>query len=300
MNVIIIDSDCRKCFPQAEMVKILLNDSQCVVHYLDPIHLPELESECRCVLLTALHSGVQKYHHDLIVSNPQVRNWLISIVNVCFKSEQSQLLENIDTVLSDNKISYRVLFDDAVTLERTAAVCACPVQSKKTCMVVSGDSFLAQHFAKTVGRYLKEWNVMYVSSEEEKLYESADVVVAVGNKKEDFFLAAPRYGMGRYYAWVQCSVQNAAQLRKTAYDTLTEYGWNLSSIDNVYASILELEEYSRQLDMGELSAFELINDENFVIWDKYGLPLKSQDYCTEEVCAFLNRQCCFHNLIKRF
>lgn len=301
MNVIIIDSDCKRYFPQADYIKMLLKDPQCIVYYLDPMQPLQVEDNCRCVLITAMSSGLNKYHRDWIIANPQVRRWLISIVNVSFKSEQEQLLDSIGTALAGTKISYNILFDDYTTLEKTVAICSTPVKEKKMCFIVSKNQVLANQFTEILAPYLKKWEIVHTSQNVEQFYQLADVIIVVGEKKEDFVLQPPKCNMGRLYAWIGCMEQSASQqLCGMAYEILTENNWNLDSIRNVYTSSLEFEKYYYKINREGMSVLELKNDEEFVIWDEYGLPLKNKDYSSELICLFLNNQCCFEKLTKCF
>lgn len=300
MNVVIIDSDCKKHFPEEETVKALLLDRECQVYYLTPAQLPQVEAGCRCVLLSAMNSGLKKYHRDLIMNNPQVRCWVISIVDVPFKSEQSQLVDSISTTLAEGKVPYSILFDDAKTLTDTAAVCAKPVNPRKTCLVVSENSPLAEQCCQVLAPRLDGWDVVHISDEPEEHYDGADVILAVGSTKGDFRLPAPKYGMGRMYAWVESKGKDDGDGRRMAYETLADQGWSLSSIGNTYTSSLDLESYAWQVDSREVSASTLSNDDNFVIWDAYGLPLRSRDYSDEVIREFLDRLCCFGKLAERF
>ena len=299
MNVILVDSDCRKYFPQEDAIKNLLNDSRCQIRYLEPLQKPELEPGCRCVLLTAMNGGLKKYHRDLMITNPQVRTWILSIVGVSLESEQSQLADHISSALSDSKAAYKILFEDA-DLKKTAAACAVPVKEKRMCLIVSANSEASRQCAEVMSSYLRGWDVVHRGAYGEELYQEADVIVAAGEKREDFFLPAPKYNMGRLYAWVRGSDEEGSQLRSIVYDTLTERNWNLGSVKKVYSSVLELEEYSRKLGSGEISPWELIHDENFVIWDEYGLPLSSSSYSADAIDEFLGRQCCFNRLTENF
>lgn len=300
MNTIIVDSDCKLYFPQECLVKNVLKGSECKVYYLDSAESFKIESNCRCVLLSTMNNGMKKYHLDFMRANLHVKTWLISIVGTFFENEKNQLLENIDNTLSCCKVTYNVVFDNCLNLEKTNEICSMPIKENKTCLVVSKNSTIAKCFISILSSYLDKWDVIFGEQDLGHIYQSADLILAVGEKQEDYFLPAPKYHTGMTYAWVMCSESNSKQLRETVYNKLTEKGWNLCSIDNVYASTLELEEYLLKINNGDITCLELNTDENFVIWDKYGLPLKSEDYNTDIIISFLNRQCCFKDLIKRF
>lgn len=301
MNVIIIDSDCKRYYPQVDYIKTLLGDPQCIVYYLDPMQPLQVKDNCRCVLITAMSSALNKYHRDLIIANPQVRRWLISIVNVSFKSEQEQLLDSIDTALAGTKVSYNILFDDCDTLEKTAVICSVPVKEKKMCLIVSKNRILAKQCAEILALYLKQWEIIHKSQNVEQFYSLADVIIAVGDKEEDFVLQASESHMGRFYVWIRRMEQNVSQkLNKRIYEILTKNNWNVGFAREVYSSSLELERYYYKLNRAGMSVLELKNDENFVMWDKYGLPISNKDYSAEVTCSFLSNQCCFENLTKCF
>lgn len=299
MNVVLIDSDCKKYFPDPNAVPHMLQDEACQVLALDAARPVQLAAGCRCVIVTALGGGMKNYHRDLILQNAQVRRWVFCILGVAFKSEQNQLAESIEAMLAESKAPYSIVFDDSATLAQTAQLCRQPVRGKKCCVVASNNAQLAQRCSQILARWLQDWDVTAVSEAFTAQYEAADVIVAAGACKADFELPAPQYGMGRVYAWLEQSGPHSADARRAACETLTDCGWNLSA-GGVFSSDLQLEDYAHRVYCGQLSAAALGNDENFVIWDGYGLPARCRDYTGGAIRDFLDRQCCFGKLAERF
>lgn len=300
MNVILVDSDCKAFFPEIESVKQAIGDPQCEVYDLLDGQIPQLGSGCRCVLLTAMYSGIKKYHRDLIEKNPQVRCWTICIVNVSYKSEQVQLLETIDAMLADIKTQYQVVFEKSDELKKTAEICASPVRMQKLCLVVSRNAELAGQCCEVIAPWLKDWELEPVSEKPEKCYEFADVILAVGSKAEDFVLPAPRSAMGKTYVWVQQPERNLNGLKQDIYNKLLDQGWNIKSAANIYSSQLALEAYAWRVESHQVSAASLSNDADFVIWDVYGLPVPTKEYTDAVIREFLDRLCCFQSMTERF
>ncbi len=300
MNVVLIDSDCKRYVPDAQSVAHLLLDETCRAQFLDAEHLPQLEDGCRCVILTALSGGVKNYHRDLVLRNAQVRYWVFCILGVALKSERSQLAESVEATIAESKTPYSIVFDDSATLAQTARLCQQPLREKKRCVVASNNAPLARQCSQILACWLEDWDVAAVNEAFQAQYETADVILAVGEKKADFELPAPQFGMGRIYAWLEQSGPRSADAKRATYETLTGCGWNLSAAADVYSSDLRLENYALDLHRGQLSAASLSNDENFVIWDVYGLPARVRDYTGEAIRDFLDRQCCFAELAERF
>ena len=60
MNIILIDSDCKKYFSDENAVHQRLGDPECRVYQWNPSEPMEFEDHCRCVLISAMSSGVKK------------------------------------------------------------------------------------------------------------------------------------------------------------------------------------------------------------------------------------------------
>ena len=300
MNVILIDADCKKNYLDEMKLREILNDSGCQIFYLAPNSFPKLESGCRCVLLTAMSGGLKKYHRDLIFDNMQVRQWVISIVGISFKSEQTQLMDSINTVLAERKVSYTIYFEDLDKLEATKAVCGKRVDPQKLCVLVSRNETLLDKFSHVVKKMLDEWRLVKILDGSNDYYEQADVILAIGEKEEDFVLKAPQYGMGRTYVWVENKNESVQAYQRMAYNILTEQGWSLRENRNIFCGQLDLEEWNRKLENGETSFLVLCGSEDFVLWDDYGLPMRNCDYTEDKIHSFLRRQCSLEKMISQF
>ncbi len=298
MNVLIVDSNYKGLLPQEEVLKKMV-DPQCSVSYLSASSPPVLETGCRGILISNMTYGVKAYQRELILSNPQVRCWVIVALDIQFASEQDQLVDSVNTALADCKAPYCLLFDDSKTLAKTAGICALPVNLKKKCLVVSASQSLAQKCRDVISMYLEGWEVVAASENAEQQYGNADIILAVGEKESDYCLPAPKYGMGKQFAWIGKEFEGADK-RDMIYRTLTKAGWNLCSARNVYSGSLDFEEYSWQFTHQEISISTLKSDENFAIWDIYGLPLLNRDYTEPVIRSFLERMCCFGDLTERF
>lgn len=298
MNVVLIDSDCKKYVPDEDAAAGLLRVDACQVQFLDAGRLPQLAAGCRCVLVTGLGGGMKQYHRALILQNPQVRRWVFCVLGVSLKSERAQLSESVETAMAESKTPYTIVFDESATLAQTAQLCQQPVREKKRCVVASNNASLAQRCAQALARELPGWDVAAVSEAFETQYETADVIVAAGERETDFELIAPQFGMGRVYAWISRRGPQRAGAGRAAFEMLTGCGWNLSAAD-VSSSDLQLEDYAYGVRQGQRSAEDLRNDENFVLWDAYGLPVRSRDHTGEAIRDFLERQCCFQELAGR-
>ena len=91
MNLVIVDSECQMLYEKKEDIENLLGTGASVLYpdisgeFIENgcrIRHPEDSQEAwRYVLLTSFSGGVKAYHKMMFQNNPDIRQWVISIVD---------------------------------------------------------------------------------------------------------------------------------------------------------------------------------------------------------------------------
>lgn len=295
MNIILIDSDCKKYFSDENAVRQRLGDPKCRVYQWNPNEPMEVEDHCRCILISAMSSGVKKQHRDLFQKYTNVSSWVITVVDVSLKGEQNQLTDNLDSILTNCKIPYTLVFEKS-ELYQTAQLCKQPVKQKKTCLIRSCNEQLADKLAQMLALRLRDWNITINEDD----YDGANAIVLAGSSVKDYQIPAPKYGMGRAYVWIAQNYPRRKRIRSEVCSELENRGWSLHNPARIFESDLMLESYAYRLETGDIDCTTLANDEHFVLCDMYGLPLLSRDYTKEQIDDTLNSFCCFARMSEQF
>jgi hypothetical protein len=295
MNIVLVEPDCRKYFHTEEQLKELLKAEPCRVIYWDYTLPVGLEPGSRCILISTMSSGTKRMHRELFCSNPEIRSWIVTILDVSSRSEQRQLTESLDGLLVGCQCPVTILFDNR-ELEKTAQVCTQPVNPERVCLICSGNEDLARRCGEVLASRLENWRFEINGDG----FEHADVILLAGTREEDFRIPAPEYGMGRCYAWICQKVPFDNRCRKDVLETLIRNGWNRMCRERLYESNLEMEVYAADLDKGRTDFAALTYEPDFVICDAYGLPLLTSDYNADAILDFLKRTTCFAELTAKF
>lgn len=295
MNVVFIDSDCRKYFEQEAALKQLLQDPQCQVHFWDPDNLPQVQERCRFVLISAMSSGVRNQHRELFRKYANAACWVITVLGVSLKGEQNQLMTSLDSVMAKCAVPYRVVFE-APDLARTAQLCAQPVSPNKICLIRSCDVQLAQQLGSTLAPRLDRWDIKI----NEDCFDTANAIVLCGSSAEDYQIPAPEYGAARSCVWIRQEYPGKKHIRREVCRRLEQSGWYVNPDTQVFESDLMVEDYAWQYEQGLIDCTTLANDEEFVLCDAYGLPLLNRDYTPEAVEKALEEFSCFGKMTERF
>lgn len=299
MNVIWIEPDCSRYWPNTQAVSALIGDASCRVQHLIPGETPAPDPGCRCILLSSFRSGITSHHRALVTENPQVRLWLFSAVGSFLPGERQQLAENLEQILADTNARYSMVFDQPESLAATQAQCRMPIPQGCCCLIVSKNPEAVHRCRHMLAQLLPAWDVRAETDRPETAYASADVILAVGTAAGDFTLPPPPFSLGRTFAWLeqpQTPETNAAAV----YSVLTAHGWALTSPDHVFCSDPQLEQHALRLLRGETTPLALAHEDTFILCDAYQLPLRSSDYTEERISSYLNQTCCLAALAERF
>lgn len=312
MDLVIVDYDCRKITTDRARIKELLGLSeQSEAIFMEEAgwekkwEIPEdLGEEInRCVFLTCLTGGIKKYHQDLFTNNPRILSWIIAVLDVEHEGYKKQLITQIDQAFCSSDAYYDVVFDSSGTLQETGRHCTLPAKIKKRCLIVSRRQLLAEQARSVMEGYLESWETVSAAVTSAEEYRFADAVIVVGEKVEDLAVPAPVVGLSRCYVWLDrrfLAPREYEELTDAAGKIMNGCGWNISDYSScLYGSDLGYEKLYQKIRNGEIGYSALREQEDFVMWDAYGLPAVRKDYTPERIAGFLEQNCCFVKLKDR-
>lgn len=314
MNLIIVDSDCQSLFRNEEHVKDLLKDSDALVLFLEINselakqqysldELVDITKFHRCIFLTELSGGLKEYHKLLVQNNAGIQHWVISILDIAHQNYKEQFFHHIDSMLAETDVLYRVIFDQSVSLQRTCEECRKTIYEKSTCLLVSKDEVLAAKVKELLAMRKPDCDFLLRSELSEEESYDAKVILVLGNTMEDILFAPIKYGLNRIHIWMNLELvgQNKSQIKSRLNDIrkqLTEQGWNFFEDSfNLHCSNLKYEHFCFKWLNQEVSAASFKNDDTFILWDRYGLPLLEQEYTDKTIQDFFDDNCCFAQII---
>lgn len=313
MNLIIVDYDCAETVRRSEPAQ-KLPDSRLV--YLSERSGSEAVTEAagengraRVVLLTEMTAGLKSYHLELFRGSSGVSHWVVVILDLTRPAYKKQFIAQIDEAFAGTEAFYEVIFDDSGRLERTTKALSVPPKTDRRCVVVSASQNrpLIENAAKCLAGYLRGWKLGVPEKVSPEDYRYADAVLIAGEREADCAVAAPETGirLDRRLIWIN---QRFAAPHEKDEDffldlqsAVNESGWNLAGCEKrTYFSDISYEEYYSRLLRGEISASALRENDDFVMWDCYGLPLLKDEYSDEKVSAFLKENTCFEKIAAIF
>ena len=309
MDLLIVDYDCKLLIEnngmefRSQAIKVIYLDSELLSEDLT-INNSIMREVTRCVILTRFSGGVKKYHWDIISKNSMVKHWIISIIDLDQDIYKEQFLKQVDTLLFGPVVFYEVIFDTAKNFMQTKRVLDKPMKMKKKCMVISKNVQLAKNAADIFKRYLKEWEIEIPQIKSSDDYQYADAVLIVGEKGSECAVIAPKVGVRKRKIWINRRFLNKDE-KEEMFEQLEQHmnanGWNIADYsDKTYFSDLLYEDFREKLYRNEISYLSLCEQEDFVVWDKYGLPLIREGYTEETVTDFLEKQTCFSKIANDF
>lgn len=314
MNLIIVDSDCQRLFQNEENVKNLLKDSDAFVLFLEINSELTKQKFCldkliditkfhRCIFLTELSGGLKEYHKLLIQNNAAIQHWVISILDIAHQNYKEQFFHHIDNMLAETDVLYRVIFDQSVSLQNTFEECKKTIYDKNTCLLVSKNEELAARVKELLSMRKPDWDFLLQSDLLEEGAYNAKAILLLGNTTEDVLFAPVKYGLNRVHIWMNLELagQDKSQIKSRLNDVrkqMTERGWNFYEDSfNLHCSNLNYEQFYFKWLNHEVSTASLTNDDAFVLWDRYGLPLLRKEYTDKSVQDFFDDNCCFAQII---
>ena len=259
----------------------------------------------RCVFITHLESGVIGYHEKLVLENNNILSWVVSIVDNKHESYKKQYINQLDNLFTKANIFYEVVFDSEEDMEATKKVCSVPIKKNKQMNVLSNNKVLSEQTVEMIRSYLPEWEITIANPDDKDSCYYADAIVLVGEKAEDFKLNAPEKHVSHRYIWLNKCQFNITIEERDAITTdidliLSENKWGFVDFkERLYFSDIEQEKLYQKYVSGEISAVGLENDDTFVMWDVYGLPMMHNAYDDETIRQFFDTNCCIHKIVDK-
>lgn len=307
MFLVVVDSDCKILFKEKLKIEQMLKDFQLTVIYLDDLVDYDLNEYAqdgkyeRCILLTKLQNGIMKYHKELLQKKTYFKCWTISILDVENKYYESQFISQIDSVFFKTNQKYHIVFDESISLKNTVEDCTRVLPEKSTYLIISNNLVLAEKVKKIISGYLPEWSVICNDNNSYE-YEDASATLVVGEEKNDFLVPPPKYAKSKVSMWLNVPLgQSVSKIKETKTNIgikMNELDWNIADY-NKYISFSNIlfENFYLEIKSGIMSYLALSKNDDFVMWDKYGLPLDSSAYTEKAIEEFLNNACCFKDII---
>lgn len=241
------------------------------------------KDEDQVVYLTSLETGGAKYQLDLVRNNPSVAQWFI-------------FSDGTERYLLD-KFRDRVggvagqLFLCSKLEELEKAVKRCRVR-KKTCLICTVTRRVdARPFADLLNAFLPDWTLECACLAEQPnamADSTCQRVIILGERSGDFLLNSPV--PEHIIPWlVQAGAErliheNETELMERAYGGVRGLNWSDRMKHEHFFFVSVPYESWRQKNEG-VSA--LRNNECFVMWDTYGLPVPLSVYTQENIDRFL-------------
>ncbi len=315
MNLIIVDADCkfscteeqiRSCFPSADLT----------VWYLDDLELMENEYDlctvtgsdepyAKVLLLTRLSHGIMGYHRKLVEKNSDIHCWVVTMPDCMTSAEKKQMETEINGIFYKKNTRYVVLSDDMTTWERTSAVLQEKIPEKPQCAIFfNEETSVTRNIMEALKIEKPDWEVLCNPENRDWVEKYADKILLFPGKQECFESLSGLNHTGRIYVWTEAKT-GAFYLQEKAERIQEVMEWlkscNLSLIqaeEQVLYGLSELERFQAEIKAGKNSYMALKNNENFVMWDEYGLPLCDSQYDEENIKDFLDRQSVLKKLIE--
>lgn len=258
----------------------------------------------QAALLSKFSSGVVKYHTAMLKKSAGIPFWTIVALDNEYQAVQKQMISVFEANLAAKEIRYRVIFDKSDALLKTNTTLAKSVPARRwVCLISKNDPETANRLAEYIVEAKPDWECVICSDTNECDLDTADRIVVIGNEISDFNFKPVQYGLDRLYFWFEIKIgepitSKFTDKKQVLVDSLISSGWNMASqAKHMLSGISKFEKIKYDLDTKAAALESLVNDEDFVMWDKYGLPVSSDTYKdTTVVYKFLEEHCCIDKI----
>jgi len=243
------------------------------------------KDEDQVVYLTSLENGGAKYQLDLVRNSPGVVQWFI------FSEGTERYL--LDKFRDRAGGTAGQLFLCSELEELAKVVRRCQVR-KKTCLICTATKRVdPKPFASLLETFLPGWAVECAClAEQPKAMADSTCqrVLILGERSGDFLLNTPV--PEHITPWlVQAGAErliheDEAELMKRAYGGVSGLSWSSRMKRDHFFFVSVPYESRRRKNEG---AAALRNDESFVMWDAYGLPMPLSEYTQASIDRFLRQ-----------
>lgn len=317
MDLIVVDGDCASLWDIDTLKKLLDCKEDCVWYFedkamrehgyniADAVGITPENEIAKGILLTKARNGIMTYHKKIIKNTVGCKYWIIAILDEDNKNYRRQIGTGLDFALKEIPVQYEMVFDDSDRLEITAKEKKEIADIRPCCVIATKhDKELAEQVRNFLAARNGNWKIECHVGFEEDSYKHTDIILIVGRESEDYFVPQTEVKMSRVLIWIDLPVGKAEnsyinQKAQSILKEMNEHGWNISNTgSNVLGSCLSYEFLFAELEAGKINTETLRSDDNFVMWDSFGLPLTDEAYKNADlVRKFLREHCC---LIDKF
>ncbi len=251
----------------------------------------------RCVFITPLPSGLMQYHYQFTDANKHVVSWIFSIYDVQNEPYRKSYREQLDALFSKKNVSYDIFFPKSDDFSQVQKACLRPIKEKLMLCIFSKNDSLGEEVRKTLQQFIPEWEIKSGDDSND-----ADAMIVVGENESDFDIESSEKRHGRRYVWINktyydFSVADREEYLASIEQILLKNKWEFADFERIcFCSSIWQEKLGYQYKNGEISEAGLRNNDNFVVWDEYGLPILPEDYTAEKLTDFFEKNCCFYKI----
>lgn len=307
MNLVIVDVDSKNSYA-SEDISSLLGTSDLMIWNLDDQKLIDedylLEAVTgvpggflRVVLLTKASHGIMNYHKKMIRSNPSVKYWIVTLLDTTYVADQKQILSEVSEIFQQQNIKYAVLFDDLNTLKETALMLKETVPEKPQCVLFFNiETPTVSHIVQALKTRCQDWDVLLNPNNMDWVEKYADRILLFVDDLENFRSLAKINNHDRIFTWVEAELGTVSQEKekivKNTARLMDECGFSLTREDtHILCGFSQYELFDAEIESKAYSYTALRNNDAFVMWDKYGLPLLNRQYEDTNLKHFLAEHC---------
>ena len=315
MNLLIVDADSKNSYA-AEELSSCLGIADLTIWYLDDKKLAEEEylldavtgvsgGFLRVILLTKASHGIMNYHKKMIRSNPTVNYWVITLSETLYAAEQQQILLEVSEIFQQQNKRYAVLFDDPITLKKTSAVLKEEIPEKKQCVLFfTHETSIVNHIVDALTINNPDWDILCNPKNADWVEKYADRILLFEEGLHNFKDLAKINNSERIFVWAEAEIGTVKyQKEKLVNHTsslMEECGFSLTrEEDHILCGFSQFELFYAEIESGAYSYTALKNNDAFVMWNEYGLPLLNKQYEDANMKFFLNEHCILKNFIEK-
>lgn len=256
---------------------------------------------CRGILITRLNSGWLQYHISLLRENPMITHWIVAVLWSGKQAEKEITCRQLLSAVKDEDYYCEIIFENSDGWEAIKEAVKRPIKTNKSCVVISKNVSLARDAAELLQVYLKEWAVRPVDDAKENDFSYEDAVLVVGCNCDELLLPPPQKGARKRSFWLDEPFFLESEARRSVVNEIGEMmnglGWDIFDYQNItYMSSIEHEKALVEIYREEITPTALKLDDDFVMWDDYGLPVPLSKMNDEDIQLFLESSSAFSKI----
>ncbi len=315
MDLIVVDMDCSSLWSVPALERILgaqndkiifLNDkvlTTCEYNLMLAGGISE-QSITRAFLFTKFQNGIMEYHKKMMHNTLSCASWSVIVLDERSEAYKKPILSSVSNLFYKQNKRFNVLFDDETTLSAAIEEKSLKPKPYPYCIIATKqNSALVERMQSLLQSIYTDWHFETHVGLQIDDYRCADRILIVGYEDQDYMVPALENYAETVRIWLGLPTgkNKEVYVQKRArhiLQQLNDCGWNIGDLrDKIFASVLLYEEYFQSLRQDCLSTISLQNDDCFILWDRYGLPLTNRAYeDTRFIETFLKEQCCLSDI----